>query len=183
MKFDCQDCIWESRSAAVAELGRCRHSRFMKMRASLLIAVLLGLLCVGCSKHATGPNQVLFDYLGNPVAPPANMDAAYTKGGLTSAMQEAAQAANITLTKVEVDDSEFPFLVGVVCANKGDWEKLKEQIRKMTAHNYTGGIGGDTKMVMNLVPYSAFPTDAHERIHHRMMLREAVFYDKITGHQ
>jgi hypothetical protein len=22
MKFDCQDCIWESRSAAVAELGR-----------------------------------------------------------------------------------------------------------------------------------------------------------------
>ena len=22
MKFDCQDCIWKSRSAAVAELGR-----------------------------------------------------------------------------------------------------------------------------------------------------------------
>ena len=109
------------------------------------------------------------------------MDAAYTKEGLTSAMQEAAQAANITLTKVEVDDSEFPFLVGVACANRGDIEKLKEQIRKMTAYNYTGGIGGDTGMVMNLVPYSAFPTDAHERISHRMMLREAVFYDKKSG--
>ncbi len=108
------------------------------------------------------------------------MDAAYTKEGLTSAMQEAAQAANITLTKVEVDDSEFPFLVGVFCANKGDAEKLKEQIRKMTAYNYTGGIGGDTLMAMNLVPYSAFPTDAHERIPHRMMLREAVLYDKMS---
>ena len=30
----------------------------------------------------------MFDYLGDPVAPPANMDAAYSKEGLTSAMQE-----------------------------------------------------------------------------------------------
>jgi hypothetical protein len=155
----------------------------MKRHTALIIVILLGLLFVGCSKHATGPNQVLFDYLGNPVAPPANMDAAYTKGGLTSAVQEAAQAANITLTKVEVDDSEFPFLVGVVSANKGDVEKLKEQIRKLATYNYSGSVGGDTKMVMNLVPYSAFPRDAHERIQHRMMLREALFYDKITGNQ
>ena len=153
---------------------------FMKNHTSLIAAVLLGLLFVGCSKHATGPNQVLIDYLGNPVAPPANMDAAYTKEGLTSAMQEAAQAANITLTTVAVDDSEFPFLVGVVSANKGDVEKLKEQIRKMTAYNYAGGIGSDTRMVMNLVPYSAFPTDASQRIQHRMMLREAILSDKIN---
>jgi len=152
-----------------------RHSRFMKQYTSLIIAALLGLLWVGCSKHATGPNQVLFGYLGDPVAPPANMDAAYTKEGLTSAMQEAAQAASITLTKVEVDDSEFPFLVGVVCADKGDVGKLKEQIRKLATYNFSGSVGGDTRMVMNLVPYTAFPTDAQERIHHRMMLREAVF--------
>jgi hypothetical protein len=155
----------------------------MKYYTSLIVAVLLGLLSVSCSKHATGPNQVLFDYLGDPVSPPAKMDAAYTKQGLISAMQDAAQAANITLTKVEVDDSEFPFLVGVVCANRGDLEKLKEQIRKMTTYNYTGGVGGDTRMVMNLVPYSAFPTDASQRIYHRMMLREAILSDKINGHQ
>src|ERR1017187_1325166 len=155
----------------------------MKNHTSLIIAVLLGLLFVGCSKHAAGPNQVMFDYLGNPVAPPANTDAAYSKEGLASAMQDAAQAANVTLTKVEVDDSEFPFLVGVVCANKGDVEKLKEQIRKMATYDYSGGVGGDTKMVMNLIPYSAFPRDGRERIQHRMMLREALFYDKITGNQ
>jgi hypothetical protein len=160
----------------------------MKKHTSLIVAVLLGVLSVSCSKHAsesaaTGPNKVLYDYLGDPVAPPANMDAAYSKEGLIGAMQDAAKAANITLTKVEVDNSEFPFLVGVVCANRGDLEKLKEQIRKMTTYNYTGGVGGDTQMIMNLVPYSAFPTDASQRIYHRMMLREAILSDKINGHQ
>jgi hypothetical protein len=155
----------------------------MKKHTSLIIAVLLGFLLIGCSKHATGPNQVMFDYLGNPVAPPANTDVAYTKEGLASAMQDAAQAANITLTKVEIDDSEFPFLVGVVCAGKGDMAKLKDQIRKMAVYEYSGGIGSDTRMVMNLVPYRAFPTDASQRIIHRMGLREAILSDKINGHQ
>ena len=155
----------------------------MKNHTSLIIALLLGLLFVGCSKHAAGPNQVMFDYLGNPVAPPANTDAAYSKEGLASAMQDAAQAANITLTKVEIDDSEFPFLVGVVCAGKGDMAKLKDQIRKMAVYEYSGGIGGDTRMVMNLVPYRTFPMDASQRIIHRMMLREAILSDKINGHQ
>ena len=144
----------------------------------LIVVAVVGLLATGCSKQG---NQALYNYLGDPVAPPAGMDTAYTKQGLTSAMQDAAQAANVTLTRVEVDDSEFPFLVGVVCANKGDMEKLKEQIRKMDVYNYTGGVGGDTTMVMDLVPYRAFPADAHQRIYHRMMLREEMLSDKISG--
>ena len=130
---------------------------------------------------ATGPNQVLFEYLGNPVAPPENLDAAYTREGLTHAMQAAAQNAGISLVKLEIDDSEFPFLVGVVVANRGDMEKLKEQIRTMTAYNYTGDVGGNTRYAMNLVPNSAFPAEANQRIYHRMMLREAVLFDKING--
>jgi len=130
-----------------------------------------------------GPNKALYDYLGDPVATPTNMDAAYTKKGLTSAIQAAAQAANVSLTKVEVDDSEFPFLVGVVCANKGDRDELKEQIRKVAAYNDAGSVGGDSICAMNLVPYSAFPTDARQRIHHRITLGLAVLYDKISGKQ
>ncbi len=155
----------------------------MKNHTSIIVAVLLGLLSAGCQKNAAGPNQALYDYLGNPVPPPANMDAAYTKNALTGTMQVAAQAAHISLRKVEIDDSEFPFLVGVVCAKKGDVEKLKEQIRKVAAYNYTGGVGSDTSMVMNLVPYTAFPADAAQRIYHRKILREAMLYDKISGNQ
>jgi hypothetical protein len=132
---------------------------------------------------STGPNQVLFDYLGNPVAPPANLDASYTKEGLTRAMQAAAQNAGISLVKLEIDDSEFPFLVGVVFTKTGDRQKLDEQIGKMAAYNYTGGVGGENSRTMNLVPSSAFPAEACQRIYHRMMLREAVLFDKINGVQ
>ena len=86
-----------------------------------VIALVLGILIAALVSFAGeqlsrvplvhGPNQALYDYLGDPVTMPTNMDAAYTKKGLTSAMQDAAQAANISLMKVEVDDSEFPFLI------------------------------------------------------------------------
>jgi hypothetical protein len=131
----------------------------------------------------TGPNQVLFDYLGNPVPVPANLDAAYTKEGLTHAMRAAAQNAGISLVKLEIDDSEFPFLVGVVCASRGDLENLKDQIRTITDYNYTGGVGGNDKFAMNLVPSGAFPAEARERIYHRMMLREEIFYNRMNAVQ
>jgi hypothetical protein len=132
---------------------------------------------------ATGPNRVLFDYLGNPVPPPANLDPAYTKEGLTHAMQAAAQSAGISLLKLEIDDSEFPFLVGVVFAATTDRQKLDDQIGKMAAYNYTGGVGGENSRTMNLVPSGAFPAEARQRIYHRMMLREEIFYNKINGMQ
>ena len=50
----------------------------------------------------------------------------------------------------------------------------------MAAYNYGGGVDSDTTLAMNLVPHSAFPVDARERIYHRMMLREAVLFDKMS---
>jgi hypothetical protein len=130
---------------------------------------------------AARPNQALFEYLGNPVTPPPNMNAAYTKEGLTQAMQAAARTAGITLVNLEIDDSEFPFLVGVTFAKEGDKEKLKEQIRADAAYDSSGGVGGETSYAMNIVPYRAFPGGTSQRIYRRMMLREAVLYDKITA--
>jgi hypothetical protein len=132
---------------------------------------------------ATGPNQVLFEYLGNPVPPPPDMNAAYTKQGLTQAMQSAAQAAGISLVKLEIDDSEFPFLVGVTFAKEGDKDKLKEQIFANAAYTYSGSVGGEISYAMNIVPYRTFPETTSQRIHRRLMLRAAVLYDKITATQ
>ena len=111
------------------------------------------------------------------------MDAAHTKEGLTRAMQVAAQAAGISLAKLEIDDSEFPFLVGVVFTEKGDRQKLNDEIGKMAAYNYTGGVGGEDSRTMNLVPSSAFPTEARKRIYHRMRLSEEIFYNRLNGLQ
>ena len=140
-----------------------------------------GQAAISAPVSATGPNQVLFEYLGNPVTPPADMDAAYTKEGLTQAMQTAAQSAGISLVDLEIDDSEFPFLIGVTYAKEGDKDKLKEQINANAAYSSSGGVGGEISYAMNIVPGHAFPQDASQRIYRRMMLREAVLYDKIIG--
>jgi len=127
----------------------------------------------------TGPNQALLEYLGDPVEPPADMNAAYSKEGLIKAVQTAARNADVSVQRVEVDDSEFPFLVGVIC-QEGDYSKLKEQFRKMDGYEYNGSVGSDTRNAFNLVPHRAFPSEVSQRISHRTTLREQIFYDKIT---
>lgn len=126
-----------------------------------------------------GPNRELFEYLGEPVDPPADMDAAYTRDGLIKAVRTAAQKAGISVKRVEIEDSEFPFLVGVVC-NEGDLPKLAEQLKHLPPYEYNGSVSSSTQASFNIVPYRAFPSQASEPISHRMGLRSQMFYDKIS---
>ena len=128
---------------------------------------------------STGPNQALLEYLGDPVEPPADMSAAYSKDGLIKAIQTAARNAGITLKRVEIDDSEFPFLAGVIC-KEGDYSKLTDQLRKMDGYEYNGSVGSHTHNAMNVVPYRVFPPALGERIGHRTGLRMQVLCDKIS---
>ena len=130
----------------------------------------------------TGPNRALLEYLGDPVEPPANLDPAYTREGLINAIHEAAQKAAITVKRVEIDDSEFPFLVGTVC-KEGDFDKLTAQLRNMPPYAYHGSVSSSTHATFNIVPYQAYPRDAAERISHRSGLRCQVFIEKLEGKQ
>ncbi len=133
------------------------------------------------SSYATndGSNQAMLDYLGNPTPPPPNLDAAYSKEGLISALQNAAQVANISLKKIEIDDSEFPFLVGVEVENSSDLRKLKDQMATMGEYNYTGGVGGNTRFVMNITPFGQYPAGRKHDIENRLRLRECMLSDKM----
>jgi hypothetical protein len=138
------------------------------------------------SVSLAGPNQALLEYLGNPVDTPANLDARYTKDGLVNAVQLAAQNAGITVKRVLIDDSEYPFLVGVVCGG-ADAIKLKAQIKKMDGYGYSGAVGNDansdgsdTCNVFSMIPYQAHPVGALQSIDHRLMLRQQVFYNKLV---
>jgi hypothetical protein len=128
----------------------------------------------------TEPNQALYEYLGNPVEPPANMNPAYGKAGLINAVQTAAGNAGVTVKRIEVDDSEFPCVVGVICG-ESDYEKLKEQFRKLAPYDYGGSVGSHACHAFNLVPYRAFPPAASQRIHHRLTVRMQMFYDKVSA--
>ena len=134
----------------------------------------------GGSVSLAGPNRSLYEYLGDPVEPPTDMDAAYSKAGLIKAIETAAQNAGVSVKRVEIDDSEYPFLVGLVC-KEGDTKKLTDEIRKMPEYSYNGCISTPTHSVFNIVPYRAFPPGTGERISHRDGLRCQVFLHKLLA--
>jgi hypothetical protein len=137
----------------------------------------------------TGPNKTLLEYLGNPVKPPANMDARYTKEGLAGAIRLAAQNAGIIVKKIAIDDSEFPYLVGVICGGS-DASKLKAQIKRMDGYEYGGSVGNDrnsdgsdTCNTFSIVPHRSYPPDVTEQIYHRLMLRQQVFQSELSAQE
>lgn len=129
----------------------------------------------------SGPNQVLLQYLGNPVEPSTNLDARYTKQGLINAIQLAARNAGVALKKVAIDDSEYPFLVGIsIICGESDFQNLKNQITKIDGYAYNGGTGSHTCYAFSLVPYEVYPPEKSQGIHRRLLLRQQVFQDKLS---
>lgn len=125
-------------------------------------------------------NQLMLNYLGNPVPAPADLNAAYTKEGLIQATQLAAQKAGITLKNIQIDDSEFPFVVGVVCEG-GGYDKLIDQLKKMDGYGYGGSTSSDTCGAFSITPSAAFPSGTFDQIHRRLMVRESMFYNQINA--
>ncbi len=134
----------------------------------------------------TDYNHALLSFLGSPVVPPTDMDAKYTRQGLSNAVEQAARNAGIALKKLEIDDGEFPFLVGTICAGS-DFARLKAEIKKMDGYQYGGSVGNDansdgsdTCNAFSIVPYEAYPADARKQIGHRLMVRYEFFYDRLS---
>jgi hypothetical protein len=130
-------------------------------------------------RNKSDPNQFLLDFVGSPVELPAHMDAKYTKEGLNNAIQLASQNAGITLNKIEVDDSEFPFLVGVICSGS-DMTKLIAEIKKMDGYHWGGSASSDNCMAFCIVPDKAYPGKARQQINRRLMLRYEAFREKLS---
>jgi hypothetical protein len=123
----------------------------------------------------------LVSYLGEPIEAPLYLERAYTREGLQSALQSAALIAGVTLKKLEIDTSEFPFLVGVTSEQEADFEKIKNELKKDNAYTYGGGVSGQNSYVFNITPSNKFPAGQNERISRRTMLREQMFFDRILG--
>jgi hypothetical protein len=106
------------------------------------------------------------------------MDSAYSGENLMKAAFAAAAKAGISIKSAQIDDSEFPFLVGLVHA-PGDLNKLKDEVNKMSAYEWSGGVSSDTSMAINIVPSRVFPSASAQQIYRRLMLREAVLFDRM----
>lgn len=128
----------------------------------------------------TGANRTLLEYLGNPVEAPAGLEPAYTPAGLRQAVQSAATNAGISLRAIAIDESEFPFFIGVVGA-EGDFPKLKAQLLKLEPYEYYGDVGSPKCTIFTIIPARIWPAEARQRIYHRATLRMQIFYDQVSS--
>lgn len=143
---------------------------------------------------ADATSSTLAAYLGEPVPPPANLDPAYTKEGLLNAIQQAAQLANIPLQKVEIETSEFPYLVGVIYdtgadsqqststreKTKVEFETLAAQIKNIPGYKYSSSVGGAGKYAYDITPIESFvPSETRGRIERRTLLRLKKFSEQL----
>jgi len=172
-----------------SEVTRLRGAASRARRAEAEVAQLRRELQAQRARQSSGTGDAvasnadaLAEYIGAGVQPPVNLDPAYSKEGLVRAIQAAAEKAGITLKKIGVDDSEFPFLLGVVSV-PGDWDKLKAQLRSMDGYAYFGSVGDDNKNVFSITPHQAYPAGTDQTINRRMTLRMEIFYDKFTAPQ
>jgi hypothetical protein len=131
---------------------------------------------------SSDPNAAIFKYLGKPVPPPPTMNEAFSKKGLNDAIQLASQNAGIALTRVEIDDSEYPSIVGVVC-RESDWKKVLDQMGTMPGYEYNGGFETAETHTFSLVPAREIPSNSMQRTYRRMSLRELMLCERIMQSQ
>jgi RNA polymerase sigma factor (sigma-70 family) len=123
----------------------------------------------------------LASYLGEAVPPPADIDIAYSKEGLLNSIQQAAQLAGVSLKKLEIETSEFPFLAGVVCDSDADFEKLKAQFKNMPNYEWGASAGGRGKCAFNITPLRSFSSEERQRVVRRTLLRTGLFLDQLAA--
>jgi RNA polymerase sigma factor (sigma-70 family) len=118
-------------------------------------------------------------FLGEPVQPPPDVNPAYSQQGIINAVQQAAQLAGISLKKVEIETSEFPFLAAVAWESEADYQKFKAQFKNMPDYEYGGGTGSYELCAFTITPYRSLPPELIQRVSRRLMLRCQMFRDQV----
>jgi hypothetical protein len=128
-------------------------------------------------------NRALLAYLGNPTPPPADMDSRYNTENLLKAFTTVCQKAELVITKLAVDDSEFPFLLYGTLAGNHPLPKapvFEEQAGYTRGGSVRGSFGEESSyFAVNLVPDSQYPAGKEQACHRRLMLRLQMLADKV----
>ena len=129
----------------------------------------------GDAQKASSANAAIMAYLGDPVAPPANLDPKYTSDGLMAAFRQLCQNLGFKVQRLAVDQSEFPFLVYGIIEGRQSYNALKEGLSTMPGYAYsgssTGNANGSTYFALNMMPPKEYPRTLADAIHRRSMIR------------
>ncbi|HEY3915252.1 MAG TPA: hypothetical protein VGN61_12260, partial [Verrucomicrobiae bacterium] len=134
------------------------------------------------SQQSSGANRALMAYLGNPVPRPADMDSRYNRENLLKAFTALCGKADLVITKLDVDDSEFPFLLyGTLDGS----HKLPEKTAfgEQKGYTYGGSVRGSegdsaSYFAVNMVPSDQYPQGQETACSRRLMLRLQMLADQ-----
>jgi RNA polymerase sigma factor (sigma-70 family) len=109
---------------------------------------------------STLQNSALMDYLGSPVSAPANLDPRYMPENLKQAFNQMTKTAGLEVQKLQVDNSEYPFLVYGAIAGRQEVDAIKAAIGTNPGYKYSGSVsmrtydGGQptTYFALNMIP-------------------------------
>jgi hypothetical protein len=134
---------------------------------------------------STRSNRLIMNYLGEPVRPPARLNAAYSPANLVAAFIALGRKHELQIKSLAVDDSEFPFLVYGILAAKNDFGWLKSDLRQMQGYDYGGSVTGSTNeggtyFSLNMIPHDQYPAGQIVACSRRLMVRLEMLADIIS---
>jgi len=127
-------------------------------------------------------NHAIMAYLGDPVSPPAGLDARYSPTNLLAAFTALSEKQGLRIERVALDDSEFPFLVYGVLAGKHDFRELETGLHQMKGYDYGGSVVGSTDkegtyFSLNMIPSGQYPSGQAAACNRRLMVRLQMLAD------
>jgi len=122
-----------------------------------------------------GPG-IVFDFgIGEPVPPPAKIDRQYTAAGLREAFTALCKRLGYQIVKLEIDQSEFPFLVSAVIGDRCDYRALRDGLSTVSGYAYSGCAtryrNAVTHVALNMMPSDQYPPEQTRVIRQRVRLR------------
>jgi len=121
-------------------------------------------------------NLAIMAYLGDPVPPPAGLDASYSPTNLMAAFTTLSRNQGLQIKRLAVDNSEFPFLVYGVLAGKCEFRVLQAGLQQMKGYDYGGSVVGSTDQggtyfALNMIPHNQYPSCCVVACNRRLMVR------------
>src|SRR6185503_2884293 len=102
------------------------------------VALLLTVGCQSASLEQNPPAVALNSSTASGA--PGNVSARYTAEGLRQAFAHLCQRLGYRAMRLEVDQSEFPFLVYGVLEGSCDFKDIRDTLNSMTGYAYTSCV-------------------------------------------
>jgi hypothetical protein len=113
------------------------------------------------------------------------LDPRYTPANLKAAFNSLTPKLGLTVQRLEVDESEFPYVLFGLVAGRCDYHALADGFRHMEGYYYGGSVtgtalGGGTNFAIDIIPEGQLPKDRAVDCSRRLMIRLEMLADSVS---